>query len=94
MGRVQMIELIAAANGISQGRARAAYKTYTDIKEFGLDEVRAGMAERTFYLHKKHLKAAGVSDGDLMAGNVIQFRPIRIVLAQPVTCWDDIKKAA
>lgn len=29
-----------------------------------------------------------------MAGNVIQFRPIRIVLAQPVTCWDDIRKAA
>jgi len=94
MGRVDMIELIAAANGITQGRARAAYGTYKQIKESGLDETRASMAERTFFLHKKHLRTAGISDGDLMAGNVIQFKPIRIVLAQPVTCWDDLRKAA
>jgi len=94
MGRVDMIELIAAASGITKGRARAAYGTYEDIKKYGLDEVKAGMSERTFYLHKKHLKAAGVSDGDLMAGNVIQFKPIRIVLAQPVTCWHDLRRAA
>jgi len=94
MGRVEMIELIAAANGISHGRAKAAYGTYCDVKQFGLDEVRAGMAGRTFFLHKKHLKAAGITDGDLMMGNVIQFRPVRIVLAQPVASWDDIRRAA
>lgn len=94
MGRVDMIELIAAANGITQGRARAAYGTYKQIKESGLDEVKAGMSEATFYRHKKYLKTAGISDGDLMAGNVIQFKPIRIVLAQPVTCWEDLREAA
>lgn len=94
MGRVESVELIAAANGITQGRARAAYGTYKAIKEIGIDEVKASMAERTFYLHKKHLLAAGFSDADLCAGNVVQFKPIRIVLAQPVTCWDDLRRAA
>lgn len=94
MGRIESIALIAAANGISEGRARAAYGTYRAIKETGLDEVKASMAERTFYLHKKYLLGAGFSDADLCAGNVVQFKPIRIVLAQPVTCWDDLRRAA
>ena len=94
MGRVDLIELIAAANGISQGRAKAAYGTYRAIKDSGLDEVKAGMSEATFYRHKKYLKEAGISDADLMAGNVIQFRPVRIVLAHPVACWDDVRRAA
>lgn len=94
MGRVDLVELIAAVNGITKGRARAAYATYKNIKQEGLDEVKASMAERTYYLHLKHLRAAGISDGDLMAGNVVQFKPIRIILAQPVTCWDDLRRAA
>lgn len=94
MGRVESVEMIAAANGITAGRARAAYGTYKAIKESGLDEVKASMAERTFYLHKKYLLGAGYSDADLCAGNVVQFKPIRIVLAQPVTCWDDLRAAA
>lgn len=94
MGRVESIQLIAAANGITEGRARAAYGTYRAIKDSGLDEVKASMAERTFYLHKKYLLGAGFSDSDLCAGNVVQFKPIRIVLAQPVTSWDDIRRAA
>jgi II/X family phage/plasmid replication protein len=94
MGRVDALELIAAASGITLGRAKAAYATYRSIKECGIDEVKASMPERTFYRHKKYLIAAGYSDGDLMAGNVVQFKPIRIVLAQPVTCWDDLRRAA
>lgn len=94
MGRVESIKLIAAANGITESQAKSAYGTYRAIKDSGLDEVRASMSERTFYRHKKYLLTAGYSDADLCMGNVVQFRPIRIVLAQPVTCWDDLKKAA
>lgn len=94
MGRVDLVALISSVNGVTMGRARAAYATYTNIKRDGIDEVKASMAERTFYLHLKHLRAAGISDGDLMAGNVVQFKPIRIILAQPVTCWDDLRRAA
>ncbi|MGE5470589.1 MAG: phage/plasmid replication protein, II/X family [Bacteroidota bacterium] len=97
MGRVEMIERIAELNGITQGRARAAFKTYSDIKEYGLDEVKASMPERTYYLHKKYLVQAGVSDSDLIAslpGNILPFRPVRIVLAQPVASWEDVRRAA
>lgn len=94
MGRVEAITLIAAANGITEGRAKAAYGTYKAIKDCGLDEVKASMAERTFYLHKKYLVTAGYSDADLCAGNVVQFKPIRIVLAQPVSSWDEMRHAA
>ena len=55
------------------------------------------MPERTYYLHRKYLKSAGFTDADLskfLPGNVVQFRPVRIVLAQPVTCWDDVRRAA
>lgn len=94
MGRVELMNRIAQASDISMGRARAAYNTYKAIKESGIDEVKASMPERTFYLHRKYLKAADVSDGDLMAGNVIQFKPVRIVLAQPVGSWDELRRAA
>lgn len=97
MGRVEMINRLVEANGITTGRARAAYKTYSDIKEFGLDEVKATMPERTFYLHKKYLIGSGLTDADLskfLPGNVVQFRPIRIVVASPVSSWDDVRRAA
>jgi hypothetical protein len=45
-------------------------------------------------LHLKYLRAAGISDADLQQGNVVQFRPVRVVLAQPVTCWDELRRAA
>lgn len=97
MGRLELITRIAEMNAITPGRARAAYKTYSDIKDYGLDEVKASMPERTFYLHKKYLHGAGFTDADLckfLPGNVVQFRPVRIVVAQPVTCWDDLRRAA
>jgi len=97
MGRVQQIEMISASNGISHSRARSAYKTLDDIREYGLDEVKASMPERTFYRHRKYLKAAGFTDSDLssfLPGNVVQFRPIRIEIARPVSSWEEIRRAA
>ena len=97
MGRIETIALLAAANGISEGRARAAFKTLSDVREYGLDEVRASMPERTYYRHRKYLKAAGFTDADLskyLPGNVVQFRPVRIVLAHPVCSWDELRRAA
>lgn len=97
MGRIELIERIQAANSITAGRARAAFKTYSDIRDYGLYEVKSSMPERTFYLHRKYLKAAGFTDADLskfLPGNVVQFRPVRIVLAQPVAFWDDLRRVA
>lgn len=97
MGRIELIARIQAANSITAGRARAAYKTFSDIREYGLDEVKASMPERTFYRHRKYLKVARFTDADLakyLPGNVVQFRPVRIVLAQPVGSWDDVRRTA
>lgn len=97
MGRLELITRIADMNGITQGRARAAYDTYDKLRSYGLDEVKASMPERTFYLHKKYLHGAGFTDADLskfLPGNVVQFRPVRIVVAAPVASWDDLRRAA
>jgi II/X family phage/plasmid replication protein len=94
MDRMDLVTRIAHYNSITMGRAEAAFTTYRNIRADGFEICRGYMAPRTWYLHLKHLRAAGISDADLQQGNVIAFRPVRIVLAQPVTCWDDLRKAA
>lgn len=94
MERHDLVARIAQCNGISEGRATAAFTTYRNIRADGFEVVKSYMPARTWYLHLKYLRAAGISDADLQQGNVVQFRPVRIVLAQPVTCWDDIRRAA
>lgn len=97
MGRLEIIERIATCNDITPGRARAAYHTLSEIRENGLDEVKASMPERTYYLHRKYLKGAGFTDADLskfLPGNVVQFRPVRIVVASPVASWEELRRAA
>ncbi|WP_374279225.1 phage/plasmid replication protein, II/X family [Azonexus sp.] len=94
MERHELVARIAQCNGITEGRASAAFTTYRNIRADGFEVVKDYMAARTFYLHLKYLRAAGISDADLQQGNVVQFRPVRIVLAQPVTSWDDIRRAA
>lgn len=94
MERHELVGRIAQASGITEGRATAAFTTYRNIRADGFEVVKDYMPVRTFYLHLKYLRAAGISDADLMQGNVVQFRPVRIVLAQPVMSWDDIRRAA
>lgn len=94
MEREELVKKIASASGITEGRATAAFTTYRNIRADGFEVVKDYMPARTFYLHLKYLRAAGISDADLQQGNVVQFRPVRIVLAQPVTSWDDIRRAA
>jgi len=94
MERHELVSLIAASNGITQGRAEAAFATYRNIRADGFEVVKDYMPERTWYLHLKYLRGAGISDADLQQGNVVQFKPVRIVLAVPVTSWEQIRKAA
>jgi II/X family phage/plasmid replication protein len=94
MDRIGLVKRIQQANDISEGRAEAAFTTYRNIRADGFEIVKGYMAARTFYLHLRHLRAVGITDADLCNGNVIPFRPVRIVLAQPVASWDDIRRAA
>jgi II/X family phage/plasmid replication protein len=94
MERHELVARIAQCSGITQGRAEAAFATYRNIRADGFEVTKDYMPSRTWYLHLKYLRAAGISDADLQQGNVVQFRPVRIVLAQPVTCWEDIRRVA
>ena len=94
MNRDTMVKAIRDANGITQGRAEAAFTTLRNIREDGFDVVKGFMTHATFYRHLKYLRAAGVTDADMRTAKVLPFRPVRIVLAQPVGSWADIAKAA
>jgi II/X family phage/plasmid replication protein len=94
MERHELVERIAACSGTTKGRAEAAFSTYRNIRADGFEVVKDYLPARTWFRHLQYLRAAGISDADLQQGNVVQFRPVRIVLAQPVTCWDDIRRAA
>lgn len=94
MNRDTMVKAIRDANGITQGRAEAAFTTLRNIREDGFDVVKGFMARSTFQLHLKYLRAAGVTDADMRTAKVLPFRPVRIVLAQPVGSWAEIARAA
>ncbi|NJD23898.1 MAG: hypothetical protein FIB06_00670 [Betaproteobacteria bacterium] len=94
MERKELVDLIRQANGITEGQAEAAFTTYRNIRADGLDVVRGFMGRSTFFKHLKWLKAAHITASDLSTGNVIHFRPVRVVLAQPVGSWDEIRHAA
>jgi II/X family phage/plasmid replication protein len=94
MDRMTLTKRIKESSGISEGRAAAAFATYRNIRADGFEVVKGFMAKSTFYLHLKYLRAAGITDADLCNGNVIPFRPVRVVLARPVASWEDIRGAA
>jgi len=94
MERYELVALIAKSNEISRGRAEAAFATYRNIRADGFEVVKDYMPKRTWYRHLKYLRRAGISDADLQQGNVVQFRPVRIVLALPVTSWEQIRRVA
>ena len=94
MDRIGLVKRIQQTNNISEGRAEAAFTTYRNIRADGFEVVKGYLPKSTFYRHLKYLRAVGITDADLCNGNVIPFRPVRIVLAQPVASWDDIRKAA
>lgn len=94
MDRHELVSRIASCNGITVGKAEAAFATYRNIRADGFEVTKDYTPKATWYRHLKALRGAGISDADLQQGNVVQFRPVRIVLAAPVTSWDDIRRAA
>lgn len=94
MDRHELVSRIAQSSGITEGRAEAAFATYRNIRADGFEVARDYIPRATWFRHLKYLRAAGISDADLQMGNVVQFKPIRIVLAQAVSSWDQIRRAA
>ena len=78
----------------TKGRALAAHRTFALMKVIGYTQTKESMPKATFYLHSGYLRAAGLSSADLCAGKVLELRKRSLVLAEPVTSWEQIRKAA
>lgn len=94
MKRENIIRQIEEVAHVSHKQALQAFATYRNIKADGFEETKAGMFPNTWYRHIRYLRAAGFSDAQLCAGNVLEFQPVRVILALPVTGWTDIRLAA
>jgi len=89
-----IVKAIIIANQCTEQQARRAFSTYKNIRDDGYEVTRSLMAQRTWYLHQKMLCAAGFSKQHLRDAVVIPFPRVRFVLANPVSNWDDIRRAA
>lgn len=78
----------------TKGRALAAHRTWSLIKTIGYSQTQDSMARKTFANHCVWLRAAGLTSADLCAGTVIPFRRKTLVLGEPVTSWEQLKRAA
>ncbi len=78
----------------TKGRALAAHRTWALIKAIGYEQAKESMPQRTWYLHVAYLRQAGISQADLMTGNVIPFRRDTISLGAPVESWEELRRAA
>jgi II/X family phage/plasmid replication protein len=94
MERIEIVKAIMTANSCSENQALAAFNTYRNIRQDGFLTIKESMSKRTFYLHQRLLRAAGISDAHLHTASIIPFPKVRFELARPVACWDDIRRAA
>lgn len=94
MERYELVKMIGESNQCTESQAEAAFATYRNIRADGFDVAKGFISRATWYRHLAMLRKVGISDADLVSGNVVQFRPVRIVLAQAVTCWDDLRRVA
>jgi len=94
MERHHIVKAIMTANQCTENQAKAAFSTYRNIRTDGYEVTKESMTRRTFYLHQKLLRAAGISDQHLRDAIVIPFPRVRFDLARPVANWEDIRRAA
>jgi hypothetical protein len=90
MGELESLERVAP----SKGQALAAYRTWALVKAIGVEEAQASMPRTTWYRHCGFLRAAGLTWADFATGQVVPFRRRTLVLEAPVTCWEDVRRAA
>ncbi len=87
MGELEMIKRVAK----TEGQALSAYRTWGLVKMLGHKEAAESMRRSTWFEHRKVLFDAGLSWGDLAAGNVVPIRRRLLVLERPVKSWEDVR---
>ena len=97
MGDVEVtemnIEQRVQAVAPTQGQAKAAIGCWALIKAYGWEKAREMSSARTWYRNLKVLRAAGLSDADLSAGNVVAIRR-PLIQCQLVDSWDELREAS
>lgn len=78
----------------TEGRALAAHRTWALIKTVGRDQAKDSMPKATWCRHTAYLRKAGISDADLCAGQVVPFRRHVLEITNPVSSWDELRRAA
>ncbi len=73
----------------TEGQGRAAWGLWCIIKAQGWEAARECSSRPTWYRNLKILRAAGLGDADISAGNVVALRK-RIIDAQMVNDWSQI----
>ena len=94
MERYELVKKIQAENDCTEAQAEAAFATYRNIRADGFDIAKGFISRATWYRHLGMLRKVGISDAELVSGNVVQFRAVRVVLAQAVGSWDELRRAA
>ena len=94
MERHELVQTIREVNGCTSAQAEAAFATYRNIRADGFDVAKGFISRATWYRHLAFLRKVGISDADLVSGNVVQFRPVRVILARPVSSWGELRRVA
>ena len=76
----------------SEGQGKAAIGCWALIKSYGWEKARDMSSRPTWYRNLKVLRAAGLSDADLSAGNVVAIRR-PLIQCQQVNSWDELMAA-
>lgn len=94
MERHELVSKIKEVNGCTVAQAESAFSTYRNIRADGFDIAKGFISQASWYRHLKLLRKVGISDAELVSGNVVQFRPVRVVLAQAVCSWAELRRVA
>jgi II/X family phage/plasmid replication protein len=77
----------------SKGQSLSALNCFLLIQKLGVTSVKNSMSKTTFYRHTSLLKKAGLTNADLNAGRILEFRTKSIELGLPVQSWAELKRA-
>jgi len=75
----------------TEGQAKAAIGCWALIKAYGWEKARDMTSRTTWYRNLSILRAAGLSDADLSAGNVVAIRR-PLIQCQTVESWQDLRE--
>lgn len=94
MEREQLMETLMKVNGITEGRARSAFRMYADIRRHGAKTVQAETPKSTYYRNCGYLKAVGFTEAHINSAHEVPFERVRLLIASPVSSWEEVRRAA